>query len=343
MSKVRIFMSSSLNPWFNIATEEWIFREMDPTVQTLYLWQNDNTVVIGRNQNPWTECNLPKMEEDGVMLARRMSGGGAVFHDLGNTCFTFLSPREGYNRATNSKIILKALESRFGIKGEASGRNDLIVRDDQGEKKFSGSAFRETRDRAFHHGTVLMSVDLSRLANYLTPHPKKMLSKGRTSVRARVMNLNEIAPEIRHETLCPAIIQTFCEHYGVSPKSVEIEYLTPENLAHLPGLQQRFEELKSWDWRFGHSPNFQTQLTEYLSWGFVDVFLDSEHGKISRVEVFSDSLFPQLIESLQASLEGQPYSKHGIEAAAARAKESTPDYEHEINEFEAWMKAQVEI
>jgi lipoate---protein ligase len=339
MSKLRIFMSSSLNPWFNIATEEWIFREMDPTVQTLYLWQNDNTVVIGRNQNPWTECNLPKMEADGVMLARRMSGGGAVYHDLGNTCFTFLSPREGYNRATNSAIILKALE-KFGVKGEASGRNDLIVKDEDGEKKFSGSAFRETRDRAFHHGTVLMSVDLSKLAQYLTPHPKKMLSKGRTSVRARVMNLNEIAPSINHGTLCPAIIEAFCEHYGAT---AEVEHLTPENLAHLPGLQQRFEELKSWEWRFGHSPNFQQQLTEYLSWGFVDVFLDSEHGKISRVEVYSDSLFPQLIDVLQKSLEGQTYSKSGIEAAAFVARESLPEHLHEIAEFEAWMRSQIEI
>lgn len=339
MGKLRIFMSSSLNPWFNIATEEWIFREMDPKVQTLYLWQNDNTVVIGRNQNPWTECHLPKMQQDGVLLARRMSGGGAVYHDLGNTCFTFLSPREGYNRQTNSNIILKALE-RFGIRGEASGRNDLVVKDDAGEKKFSGSAFRETRDRAFHHGTVLMSVDLSKLSQYLTPHPKKMLSKGRTSVRARVMNLEEIAPGLNHAVLCPAIIEAFCEHYGAT---AEIEHLTPENLAHLPGLQARYEELKSWEWRFGHSPNFQQQLTEYLSWGFVDVFLDSEHAKISRVEVYSDSLYPQLIEALQTSLEGQLYSKLGIQAAAAKAKEMTPQYENEISEFQTWMASQIEI
>lgn len=340
MSKVRIFMSSSLDPWFNIATEEWIFKEMDPTVQTLYLWQNDLTVVIGRNQNPWTECNLPKMEEDGVKLARRMSGGGAVYHDMGNTCFTFLSPREGYNRDANSRIILNALETRFGIKGESSGRNDLIVKDPDGDKKFSGSAFRETRDRAFHHGTVLMSVDLSKLSQYLTPHPKKMLSKGRTSVRSRVMNLDEISPGINHELLCPAIIKSFLDFYGAA---AEVELLTPENLSHLPGLQQRYEELKSWDWRFGHSPNFQQQLTEYLSWGFVDVFLDAEHGQISRVEVYSDSLFPQLIDVLRSSLEGQPFTKAGIDAASVTALEQLPQYTQEIGEFSAWMRGQLEI
>ncbi|RYZ66319.1 MAG: lipoate--protein ligase, partial [Proteobacteria bacterium] len=233
-----------------------------------------------------------------------------------------------------------ALEKAFGIKGEASGRNDLIVKDADGDKKFSGSAFRETRDRAFHHGTVLMSVDLSKLSQYLTPHPKKMLSKGRTSVRSRVMNLEEISPGIRHEVLCPAIIESFCAHYGAT---AEIEHLTPENLAHLPGLQQRYEELKSWEWRFGHSPNFQQQLTEYLSWGFVDVFLDSEHGKISRVEVYSDSLFPQLIDVLRTSLEGQVYSKLGIDGAAAKALEDLPEHSHEIGEFAAWLREQLEV
>ena len=145
---------------------------MDPTVQTLFLWQNQETVVIGRNQNPWGECNLAKMEEDGVTLARRTTGGGAVFHDLGNTCFTFLSPKEGYDRAVNIGILLDALRA-LGIEAEASGRNDLIIQMEDGPRKVSGSAYRETRERSFHHGTLLMHADLLRLANYLTPHPKK--------------------------------------------------------------------------------------------------------------------------------------------------------------------------
>lgn len=337
--KLRILISETFDPWFNLATEEWIFREMDPTVQTLFLWRNDHTVVIGRNQNPWTECNLKKMEEDGVRLARRTSGGGAVYQDLGNTCYTFLSPREGYDRATNSTIILNALK-KFGIVAEASGRNDLVVQDPDGPKKFSGSAFRETRDRAFHHGTFLMSVDLSKLAQYLTPHPKKMQSKGRTSVRARVINLTEINPEIRHEVLVPALIESFCEYYG---STAVPEILNPESLEKIPQLQEKFLELRSWEWRFGHAPQFQTQLTEYLSWGFVDVFLDADHGHVSRVELYSDSLFPHLIETLQRSLQGIAFSKAGVSIACEKAREALPANVAEINEFEAWMKAQVEI
>jgi lipoate-protein ligase A len=340
MPKLRILISETFDPWFNLATEEWIFRDMDPSVQTLFLWRNQHTVVIGRNQNPWTECNLRKMEEDGIKLARRTSGGGAVYHDLGNTCFTFLSPRDGYDRSTNSNIILKALKDTFGIVAEASGRNDLIVQEADGPKKFSGCAFRETRDRAFHHGTVLMSADLTKLGQYLTPHPKKMLSKGRASVRARVMNLQELAPSISHDTLVPAVIKAFCEHYG---STAEPEILNPENLAKLPGLQERFEENSTWDWRFGHTPQFQQQLNEYLTWGFVDVFLDTEHAKITRLELYSDSLFPSLIESLQTAMVGMTYSKQGMRESAAKARAQSPEYELEILEFENWMLSQLEI
>lgn len=336
---LRILLSDTFDPWFNLATEEWIFREMDPSVQTLFLWRNQHTVVIGRNQNPWTECNLPKMEQDGVKLARRTSGGGAVYHDLGNTCFTFLSPREGYDRSTNSQIILNAL-SKFGIVAEASGRNDLVIAGDDGPRKFSGSAFRETRDRAFHHGTVLMNVDLNALSQYLTPHPKKMLSKGRTSVRARVVNLQEVAPTLSHETLVPAVVDAFCAHYG--SRAVP-ELLNPANLSALPGLQERYEENASWEWRFGHAPQFQQQLNEYLSWGFVDVFLDTEHARFSRVEIYSDSLFPSLIETLQSGLQGEPYSKAGVRSACTKARAALPEHANEILEFENWLLAQIEV
>lgn len=339
MANLRILISETFDPWFNLATEEWIFREMDPSVQTLFLWRNQHTVVIGRNQNPWTECNLAKMEADGVKLARRTSGGGAVYHDLGNTCFTFLSPRDGYDRSTNSTIILNALKP-LRIEAEASGRNDLIVQDADGPKKFSGSAFRETRDRAFHHGTVLMSADLSLLSQYLTPHPKKMQSKGRTSVRARVINLNEISKEIRHEVFVPAVIKSFCDHYG---STVTPEILNPESLSKLPGLQARFEELASWDWRFGHAPQFQQQLSEYLSWGFVDVFMDTDHARFARIEVYSDSLFPTLIEALQSSLQGAMYAKQGVREAMSKARLLAPEYVQEILEFENWLLSQIEV
>ena len=121
MPRLQVILSESFDPYLNIGTEEWIFDHLDPEQQLLFLWRNENTVVIGRNQNPWNECNLARMKEDGIHLTRHRSGGGAVFHDLGNTNFTFLSPKDGYSRANNVGIILSGL-NKLGISGEASGR-----------------------------------------------------------------------------------------------------------------------------------------------------------------------------------------------------------------------------
>ena len=336
--KLRVLISETHNPWFNIATEEWIFRDLDPSVQTLFLWRNAETVVIGRNQNPWSECNLAKMEQDRVSLARRASGGGAVFQDLGNTCFTFLSPKDSYSRDANNQIVLAALK-KFQVTAEASGRNDLVVPFPDGPRKVSGSAFFETRDRAFHHGTLLMNTDLARLADYLTPHPKKLLSKGRPSVRARVMNLSELNPAIQHETLCPALIEAFAKHHGAQ---VEPEVLDEGRLQETPSLQSYFAKYSAWDWRFGQAPQFQHEMTEYLSWGLVQVYLDSEKGRITRAQIFSDGLFPELVEDFEHSLVGRLHSKAGIEASYQDLLSRQSLRQAELSELCDWLKAQVE-
>jgi lipoate-protein ligase A len=337
--KLRVLISQTHNPWFNLATEEWIFRDLDPSVQTLFLWRNAETVVIGRNQNPWSECNLARMEKDGLFLARRSSGGGAVFQDLGNTCFTFLSPKDSYSRDANNAIVLKAL-ARFGIAAEASGRNDLVVPREDGPRKISGSAFFEARDRAFHHGTLLINTDLTRLANYLTPHPKKLESKGRASVRSRVMNLSEIAENLRHEQLAPALIESFSAHYGLP---VEVETLDEETLKRIPSLQGYFAKLSDWNWRFGEAPSFRQEMAEYLTWGFLQVFVDAARGHIEKARVYSDALFPDLVEEIERQLVGRAFTGAGVEETAAALLARFPEKIAEIAEFSAWLKTQVEI
>ncbi|RKH21409.1 lipoate--protein ligase [Corallococcus sp. CA047B] len=337
--RVRILLSETYNPWFNLATEDWIFRELDPSAQTLFLWRNDNTVVIGRNQNPWSECNLTRMEEDKVFLARRTSGGGAVFHDLGNTCFTFLSAKEGYNKTANITILLDAL-SRLGVTAQASGRNDLVIPLEDGPRKISGSAYRETKDRAFHHGTFLIGADLTRLSNYLTPHPKKLESKGSASVRSRVMNIRDLRPEASHEALVKAMIGAFCDFHGAT---AEPELLEPSFLEGQPSLKRTFEHYASWDWRFGNAPRFSHQMVEYLSWGFFEVHVDAENGHITRAQVFSDALYPDLVQDLQAALVGKPHSRNGVQQAVAEARSRHPAQERELGELEAWLMGQVEV
>lgn len=336
--KLKVFISDSFHPQLNLATEEWIFHNLDPSQQVLFLWRNEETVVIGRNQNPWNECNLAKMKEDKVHLARRTTGGGAVFHDLGNTNFTLLSPKDSYSREANVKIILEALKT-YGIHGEASGRNDLLIPFEDGPRKFSGSAYREKRDRAFHHGTLLIKADLTRLGNYLTPNPKKMQSKGKESVRARVANLTELNPQINHEDLCKEIIRSFEAHYDAK---ADIVPLNLDSIKDIPELKQQYELLSSWEWLYGHTLEFTHRMDDYFSLGFFDFQFKVDDAKIKEVAIYTDCLYPQLIESLQQNLIGKPYTSEGLDAAFSPIIASS-SVSNELIEIKTWLTKHFEI
>lgn len=339
MKKLKVFLSDSLNPHLNLATEEWIFHNLDPAQQILFLWRNEETVVIGRNQNPWSECNLAKMKEDRVHLARRTTGGGAVFHDLGNTNFTFLSPREGYKRENNVQVIFQALK-QFGISGEASGRNDLLIPFHDGPRKFSGSAYREKKDRAFHHGTLLLSADLTRLGQYLTPNPKKLQAKGKESVRARVANLMEVAAGIDHGKIVDSMIWSFEKFYDAK---AEVESLDLASLPKIPELNQQYESLSSWNWLYGNTLEFNQKMDEYLSLGFFDFHFKVEEARITDLQIFTDCLYPQVVEDLTASLRGQAYSGDAIRSAFALLKPRYTELTAGLIELEQWLCKQVEI
>jgi lipoate-protein ligase A len=166
MSTLRLLLSDSYDPWFNLAVEECIFRQMPATQRVLFLWRNADTVVIGRAQNPWKECNTRRMEEDHVRLARRSSGGGAVFHDL-NSCLYTTKPE--YDKTVFTRLLCwgNSRRNRRSLRAQRS-----VVKTDSGDRKVSGSAYRETMDRGFHHGPCCSG--LSRLANYLNPDQKKL-------------------------------------------------------------------------------------------------------------------------------------------------------------------------
>lgn len=326
-------ISETFDPWFNIATEDWIFRDMDPEVKILFLWRNDKTVVIGRFQNPWSECNTQKMEEDGIRLARRQSGGGAVYHDLGNTNFTFLSSKESFDKAANNKIITNALNS-FSLKTYPSGRNDILVETPEGEKKISGSAFKEAKDRSFHHGTLLINADMAKLGLYLNPNVKKLQSKGITSVRARVANLQDLNPDITHHLLCQKIIQEFFDHYQTE---CPIETLDHEYLKGIPALDGHYQKMSNWDWRFGEAPQFNHQMSERFDWGTMEVHLEVTKAFVEKSQIFSDSLHPEMIEQLMASLTNIPYTRKAFQDAIRKVGQELPMINDYLLEFEAWI------
>lgn len=335
MTALRLLVSDSYDPLFNLAVEECIFRQMDPNQRVLFLWRNANTVVIGRAQNPWKECNTRRMEEDGVTLARRSSGGGAVFHDLGNSCFTFMAGKPGYDKSISTAIVLDALKL-LGVSAFASGRNDLLVATQDGDRKVSGSAYRETHDRGFHHGTLLLDADLSRLANYLNPDPKKLAAKGISSVRSRVANLCELLPGIEHQQVSHALIEAFFAHYGarVSP-----EHISPTQLPDLPGFADTFARQRSWEWNFGHAPAFTHQLDERFDWGGVELHFDVEKGVIGRAQIFSDSLDPAPLDALAQRLVGVTYRSDAIAALLGQLKTDFPARQAELDALAGWLQA----
>lgn len=337
MTTLRLLISDSYDPWFNLAVEECIFRQMSPTQRVLFLWRNNDTVVIGRAQNPWKECNTRRMSEDGVKLARRSSGGGAVFHDLGNTCFTFMAGKPEYDKSISTGIILDALHS-LGLTAGASGRNDLVVTTADGERKVSGSAYRETKDRGFHHGTLLLNADLSRLANYLHPDPKKLQAKGITSVRSRVANLVELMPDITHEQICDAVTESFFKHYD---ERVEAEHISPRYEPDMPNFSEQFLKQSSWEWNFGQAPAFNHQLDERFVWGGVELHFDVERGLITRAQMFTDSLNPAPLEALAERLQGVIYRSEEISAVVQQLAQDYPEQQTELRDLNQWLLQQV--
>lgn len=337
MPGLRLLISDSFDPWFNLAVEETIFRQMPTTQRVLFLWRNADTVVIGRAQNPWKECNTARMDQDNIRLARRSSGGGAVFHDLGNTCFTFMAGKPEYNKSVSTALVINALQN-LGMSVTASGRNDLEIMTADGVRKISGSAYKETKDRGFHHGTLLLNADLSRLANYLNPDPKKLEAKGITSVRARVANLNDLVPGLTHKQVCDSISEAFFALYG---ERVKAEYISPEALPDLPGFVETFARQSSWEWNFGQAPAFSHLLDNRFSWGGVELHFDVENGHISRSQLFTDSLNPAPLEALTQRLQGVVYRSEILQQECETLITEFPEQEYELQELAHWMAGAV--
>ena len=282
--------SASANPWHNLAIEKTLSDAVMPGDMYFYLWQNDHTVVIGRNQSALRECRAQLLEEESGYLARRTTGGGAVYHDLGNLCYTFAASPDRYDVRRQLGVVMEACRS-FGIETHFSGRNDLLTAD---ERKFSGSAFSTTKTAKIQHGTLMLSVDTEKLQRYLTPSPLKLKAKGIASVRSRVCNLTDLAPEVTAGAMCRALQAAFEKEYGAAQLLSEGDL--PRDV-----LRQNEDFFSSWDWRYGTSPECETSVAEKFPWGEVEVQLTLRHMRIDQCKVYSDAMdvrFPQAFEQL---------------------------------------------
>ncbi len=297
--KLKICESPRFDPHYNLALEEKLLGQTDDAV-ILYLWQNQNTVVIGKNQNPWRECKTALLSEEGGHLARRLSGGGAVFHDLGNLNFTFLMAQSAYDLDRQLEVIQRAVAS-FGIAVERSGRNDLVAHG----RKFSGNAFYKNGRQAYHHGTLLVDADLEKLGRYLSPSKLKLQSKGVDSVRSRVGNLRELSPGVTIDALKAALVQSFTEVYKSPVEKIEAS----------PDLElvARYE---SWDWNFGQRLPFTFAWEGRTEFGLIRMEADVAFGTIRSAKVYTDAMEWDLAPRLEAVLLGQKLNRDSLKKAA---------------------------
>ncbi len=313
----RIIHTKALDPWWNLAVEEYLVDTVKPGQCILYLWQNENTVVIGRNQNPWRECRTQELELEGGKLARRLSGGGAVFHDIGNINFTFIASKEIYNQDKQLDVILNAVRS-FGIDAQRSGRNDIIA----DGRKFSGNAFCFRKNGSYHHGTILVSADFDKLSKYLRVSEEKMRSKGVQSVQSRVVNLSELSQGLSIEKMVEALIASFRLLYD---SAAPVEDCVVEGKDGREALEELYSKHSSWAWRYGEAPQFDVDIETRFDWGEVEIGFKLEDGIVSNATVYSDALDEAYIARLPELLKGCPFISKKMAQKLREAPENNDD------------------
>lgn len=298
--KLRHIKSRSFNPWYNLSLEEYLLESVKEDEIILYLWQNENTVVIGRNQNAWKECAYQQLEEDGGKLARRLSGGGAVYHDLGNLNFTFIMNQKHYDLEKQHSVIIDAL-AKFNVKADFSGRNDMLI----DGKKFSGHAYYTNNNKSYHHGTLMVNSDLDKLGYYLRPSEKKIKSKGIDSVRSRVTNITDVNNEVTIEMLKQSMDESFCKIY-TGECTYEIYELEVDPLIAL------YDKYSSWQWIFGQSPKFDASYTERFTWGEIELDFSLKNGLITDANIYTDAMDVEIFDDLADSFKGAKFEKDEI-------------------------------
>ncbi|KAG9492334.1 hypothetical protein GDO78_000705 [Eleutherodactylus coqui] len=250
-----ILQSTSNSVYENLAVEDWIHDHMDlEQKNVLFLWRNSPTVVIGRHQNPWKECNLHLMREKGIGLARRRSGGGTVFHDLGNINFTFFTHKKKYDRMENLHLVIRALKSlEPSLDVQATQRYDLLL---EGKYKISGTAAKLGRTVAYHHCTLLCSADSWLIPVVLRSPYDGIQSNATPSVPSLVKNLSQAHPSLTCEAVMDAVANEYSLQYDDKPN---VHVVDPRDEMLFPGITHKKKELCTWDWIYGKTPKFDVQ------------------------------------------------------------------------------------
>ena len=300
---MKYIKNPSTNPYYNMAFDEYCLESLPIDEPVFFLWQNRPAVIVGYNQEVNTEVNLDYLKEKGIDLVRRVTGGGAVYHDLGNLNYTIVGRSEDLERdyPEYAALMMKALQT-LGVPATLSGRNDILVEG----KKVSGFAKRVCKNRLMVHGTLMYNVDVDVLTQVLNPSTTKLQSKGIASVRSRVANLCDYLPELSD-------IQTFKNRLEeiLSNNYSDAEYqLSETDLANI--LRLADEKFNTWEWNYGHSPKATLVHSARLACGTVEIHLTLAENRIASCHFGGDFLGNLPASEVETALTGVPYEIDAI-------------------------------
>lgn len=297
------------DPQINLAIEEYVLRTMDVDEDSYLLFYiNEPSIIIGKNQNTIEEIDTDFVEKNNIKVVRRLSGGGAVYHDLGNLNYSFITKDDGESFRNFQKFTEPVVEAlrNIGVNAELIGRNDLLV----DGRKISGNAQFSTKGRMYSHGTLMFDTEIDTVVSALKVRKDKIESKGIKSIRSRVANISEFLDEaMTIEDLRMEILKSI---FG-GEENIKYKVLTEKDWENIHKLSK--ERYANWEWNYGKSPKFNVQHSERFPVGSVDVRLQVNKGLIEDATIFGDFFGIGEIEKVQEKLRGVTYSRQAIEEA----------------------------
>jgi lipoate---protein ligase len=296
--------NDSLNPYFNLAMEEYLMESLEEGQKYFLLWRNAPSVIIGRHQNTVEEVNAAFIKEKGINVVRRISGGGAVYHDLGNLNFSFIvkdSSAEPYDFSKFTMPVVRVLR-KLGVMAESNSRNDLAI----GGRKFSGNSQYIRRDKLLHHGTLLFDSNLDELENALNVQGDKIESKGVKSVRSRVTNISE---HLDHDISVLEFRDLLLKGIGDEMEIVQ-RFLDEKTLEQVMQIMEK--RYLSWDWNYGESPSYNMKKSKRYEQGKLEILLDVNDGRIKNCKFYGDFFGSRNLVELEKELIGHRYEEQEI-------------------------------